>query len=89
MSEGKWIAVGAFSATAAVGLGAFGAHVLEAHLDAARLNAFEVGVKYHLIHSIALILVIALPLIFLYGLLIHYPMSNRRESKRLSEGILL
>lgn len=57
MSAGKWIAIGAFSAAVAVGLGAFGAHVLEARLDAERLNAFEVGVRYHLIHSVALILI--------------------------------
>ena len=55
MNEGKWVAVGAFSAATAVGLGAFGAHVLQAMLSPERLESFEVGVRYHLLHSVALI----------------------------------
>jgi len=52
-----WIAVGAVSAAAAVALGAFGAHGLEGRLPAARLASFEVGVRYHLVHSLGLLLV--------------------------------
>ena len=57
MCEGRWVATGAVSAALAVGLGAFGAHVLEGRLDAEQLRTYEVGVQYHLIHSLALILV--------------------------------
>jgi uncharacterized membrane protein YgdD (TMEM256/DUF423 family) len=57
MNESKWVAVGALSAAVAVGLGAFGAHGLEGKLPAESLDAFHVGVRYHLTHSIALILV--------------------------------
>jgi uncharacterized membrane protein YgdD (TMEM256/DUF423 family) len=35
--------------------GAFGAHVLKHHLSEAHLNAFEVGVRYQMYHSLALI----------------------------------
>lgn len=57
MSEGRWVAIGAFLAALAVGLGAFGAHVLEGKLEPKYVDAFEVGARYHLIHSLALILV--------------------------------
>lgn len=57
MSEGRWVATGAFLAAMAVGLGAFAAHVLEGRLEAKYLDAFEVGAHYHLIHSLGLVLV--------------------------------
>ena len=57
MGAERWVATGAVSAALAVGLGAFGAHILEGRLDAKHLSAYEVGVHYHLIHSLAIILV--------------------------------
>ncbi len=38
-------------------LGAFGAHSLKASLEPGRLAIFEVGVRYQLIHALALLLV--------------------------------
>jgi uncharacterized membrane protein YgdD (TMEM256/DUF423 family) len=43
-------------AAIAVILGAFGAHALKAVLPLDRLQVFETGVRYQIIHSIALIL---------------------------------
>ncbi len=57
MSEVRWVAIGAFLAALGVGLGAFGAHGLEGRISADSLNTFEVGVRYHLIHALGLILV--------------------------------
>jgi uncharacterized membrane protein YgdD (TMEM256/DUF423 family) len=42
-------------AAIAVVLGAFGAHALKAVLPLDRLQVFETGVRYQIIHSIALI----------------------------------
>ena len=39
----------------AVAAGAFGAHALKARLDPAMLAVFETGVRYHLIHSLAML----------------------------------
>ncbi len=41
----------------AVGLGAFGAHALEARLSVAQLGTFETGVRYHFYHALALVAV--------------------------------
>lgn len=38
-----------------VALGAFGAHVLNQHLDADRLMIFELGVRYQMYHTFALL----------------------------------
>ncbi len=53
----RWIAAGAASAFLAVGFGAFGAHALRNRIPPGRLEIFETGEHYHLIHSIALILI--------------------------------
>ena len=50
-----WIATGAFSAAAAVIVGAFGAHGLSGHLPAEMMDAYETGVQYHFYHSLGLI----------------------------------
>src|SRR5688572_6243859 len=50
-----WAAWGAISAGAAVLLGAFGAHALEARLAPDLLLVFETGVRYHLVHALALL----------------------------------
>lgn len=57
MTEGKWVTAGALSAAIAVGLGAFAAHGLKGKLPDASLDAFEVGVRYHLVHSLGVILI--------------------------------
>jgi uncharacterized membrane protein YgdD (TMEM256/DUF423 family) len=38
-----------------VALGAFGAHALKNRLDARQLEAFETGVRYQLVHALALL----------------------------------
>jgi uncharacterized membrane protein YgdD (TMEM256/DUF423 family) len=48
-------AAGAFSAFIGVAAGAFGAHALHATLPPALLTAFETGVRYQLIHALALL----------------------------------
>ena len=48
-------AAGAFSAGAAVALGAFGAHSLRESLSPELLAVFETGVRYQMYHALALI----------------------------------
>lgn len=55
--ERFFLAVGALSAFLAVALGAFAAHGLKNRLPAEMLNVFEVGVRYHMYHSLALLAV--------------------------------
>ena len=43
----------------AVALGAFGAHALESRMSADLLGTFEVGVRYHFYHALALLGVVA------------------------------
>ncbi|MEP7028229.1 MAG: DUF423 domain-containing protein [Candidatus Eisenbacteria bacterium] len=50
-----WTAVGACSALVAVALGAFGAHGLRSVLAPESLAIFETGVRYQLVHAIALV----------------------------------
>lgn len=54
------IRVGAISAGLAVAAGAFGAHGLKDHVDAAGLEVWKTGSHYHLIHALAMIGVAAL-----------------------------
>jgi uncharacterized membrane protein YgdD (TMEM256/DUF423 family) len=49
--------LGATSAGLAVALGAFGAHALKARLAPDLLAVYEVGVRYHLAHALALLAV--------------------------------
>lgn len=49
--------IGSISAFLAVVLGAFGAHSLKNRLSPEMLNIFEVGVRYHMYHALALIAV--------------------------------
>ena len=49
--------VGALLAFLAVGLGAFGAHALRSRLSPDMQAVFETGVRYHMYHALALILV--------------------------------
>lgn len=55
--ERLFFVVGCVLALAGVGLGAFAAHGLKARLDAASLATFEIGVRYHMYHALALLAV--------------------------------
>ena len=50
-----FLAIGAIAAFAGVALGAFAAHGLKSRLDPAALATFEVAVRYHMYHALALI----------------------------------
>jgi uncharacterized membrane protein YgdD (TMEM256/DUF423 family) len=52
-----FLLVGAVAAFLAVTLGAFGAHGLRGRLSPEMLGVFETGVRYHMYHALALILV--------------------------------
>lgn len=52
-----FFALGSLSAFLGVALGAFAAHGLKSRLDAQLLAAFETGVRYQLIHALALLAV--------------------------------
>ena len=52
-----FIRLGAIAGFVAVALGAFGAHALRAQLSADQLAVFETGVRYQLVHALALVLV--------------------------------
>src|SRR5262245_29397043 len=54
LAERGFLVAGAASAFLAVAAGAFGAHGLKGTIPAERLEAFEVGVRYHLFHSLGL-----------------------------------
>ena len=52
-----FIRFGAVAGFVGVALGAFGAHALRARLSADHLAVFETGVRYQLVHALALVLV--------------------------------
>jgi uncharacterized membrane protein YgdD (TMEM256/DUF423 family) len=52
-----FFALGSLMAFLAVALGAFAAHALKERLAPDMLNIFEVGVRYHMYHSLALLAV--------------------------------
>lgn len=52
-----WIALAGVSGFVAVAAGAFGAHALQDRLSPAMLAVFEVGVRYHFWHTLALLYV--------------------------------
>lgn len=49
--------IGSLSAALGVAAGAFGAHALRGRLTPDLLSVFETGVRYHLIHALALLAV--------------------------------
>lgn len=55
MSRTFWT-IGALLAFLAVAAGAFGAHALRGRVDADLLAVFETGARYHMYHSLALLL---------------------------------
>ncbi len=52
----KWIAIGAFWAALAVGLGAFGAHGLKQVVEPELLETWHTGVLYHVLTALGLVL---------------------------------
>ncbi|SFE21143.1 Uncharacterized membrane protein YgdD, TMEM256/DUF423 family [Paenibacillus catalpae] len=52
----KYFAYGAIGAALAVALGAFGAHGLKDTLTEDMLEVYETGVRYHMYHALALML---------------------------------
>ncbi len=57
MAGRYWMVCGAVLAALGVGLGAIGAHVLKERLSAEQLVTYETGVRYHLYHALALIVI--------------------------------
>jgi uncharacterized membrane protein YgdD (TMEM256/DUF423 family) len=55
--EKLFFILGSLSAFLAVAAGAFGAHGLKARLSADMLNTFEIAVRYHFYHALALFVV--------------------------------
>jgi uncharacterized membrane protein YgdD (TMEM256/DUF423 family) len=55
-----FLGIGATLGFTAVTLGAFASHVLKSRIDSEMLRVFEVGVQYHIYHSLAILLVAAL-----------------------------
>jgi uncharacterized membrane protein YgdD (TMEM256/DUF423 family) len=52
----NWTVVGAVLALLGVAAGAFGAHALRSMVDPARIETFEVAVRYQMFHAIAVLL---------------------------------
>ena len=57
MNSSLWLRLGAISGGLAVAAGAFGAHMLEKQIVPRFLQAFETGVRYQLVHALALLVV--------------------------------
>ena len=54
-SAARIIAIGAVLAAIGVGMGAFGAHALQARVTPARLEVWHTAVLYHLVHALGLL----------------------------------
>lgn len=50
-----FVLIGSLNAFLSVALGAFGAHILKQKLTPDKLDVFQTGVHYHMIHAVALI----------------------------------
>lgn len=53
----KFMAWGAILAMLAVGIGAFGAHMLESRISEDYMKVYETGVQYHMIHALGIIVI--------------------------------
>lgn len=53
----RWLAIGAVNGLFSVALGALAAHGLRGRLDPEVLSSFEVGVRYQMVHALALLAV--------------------------------
>jgi uncharacterized membrane protein YgdD (TMEM256/DUF423 family) len=52
-----FLLIGALAGFLAVALGAFGAHALRGRLSPEMLAVFETGVRYHMYHALAIVIV--------------------------------
>ncbi len=59
----KYIAIAALSGASSVALGAFGAHGLRNVLTDALLTSFLTGIRYQVIHSLLLLIIVLLPVL--------------------------
>ncbi|MDC7995255.1 DUF423 domain-containing protein [Altibacter sp. HG106] len=50
------LVIGAFLMALSIGFGAFGAHGLKNLVSAASLETFEIGVRYQMVHSLAIVI---------------------------------
>jgi len=50
-----WTLVAGAAGALGVVLGAFGAHALKGQLEPSKLDAWNIGVEYHLLHAVALL----------------------------------
>jgi uncharacterized membrane protein YgdD (TMEM256/DUF423 family) len=57
MTSAHWFTAGSAACGLAVALGAFAAHGLKSRLSPEMLAVFETGVRYHLVHGLALLAV--------------------------------
>jgi uncharacterized membrane protein YgdD (TMEM256/DUF423 family) len=55
LTAGTLLRLGAILAALGVALGAFGAHALRSQVTPERLAVFETGVRYHLVHALAVV----------------------------------
>ena len=55
LTAGRLLRLGAGLAALGVALGAFGAHGLKSLVTPERLAVFETGVRYHLVHALAVL----------------------------------
>ena len=55
MAGRRLFTIGAVLAGLAVALGAFGTHALESRVPSGRVATWETGVRYHLVHALALL----------------------------------
>ena len=64
-----WIVFGSILTGLAILLGAFGAHALKSRISPEDLAIFETGIRYHIYHSIGLILIGILGFYFPHNLI--------------------
>ena len=57
MNARGWVIAGSILGFLSVAGGAFGAHALKARLEPAMLEVFQTGIRYGMVHSLALVLV--------------------------------
>ena len=76
----NYIAIASISGALSVMLGAFGAHALKSILTESQLNSFETGVKYQIIHSLLLLIVVFIPVLT--------EIQKKRISNMLIGGVL-
>jgi uncharacterized membrane protein YgdD (TMEM256/DUF423 family) len=55
LTAGRLLRIGAILAGLGVAIGAFGAHGLKSFVTPERLAVFETGVRYHLVHALAIL----------------------------------